>query len=222
MIAVLIPTYGRARRLARVCADVHAGTEVEHRVVFAVEPDDRASIDAASELDCTVVLNEGAANYAGAIGTAYRATDEPFVFAAADDLHFHPGWDHAALSHMDGWIKVVGTNDLLNPYVADGSHATHYLIDRTYLDDIGGCVDEGPGSFLHEGYDHQYTDTEFIGTAKARARFRPCFDSIVEHLHAWSGKGEPPDATTEKAGARVQQDSELYDSRRELWFSISR
>src|SRR5690606_14218191 len=128
-----------------------------------------------------------------------------------DDLHFHPGWDTAALAHMDGWIKVVGTNDLLNPYVRDGLHATHYLIARDYLDNIGGCVDEGPGSFLHEGYDHQYTDTEFIGTAKARARFRPCLESVVEHLHAYSGKGEAPDATTEKASARVVQDSDLYD-----------
>jgi hypothetical protein len=85
------------------------------------------------------------------------------VFAGADDLNFQPGWDTAALALMDGWVQVVGTNDLLNPYVTAGLHATHYLVDRRYLDDVGGVVDQGPGSFLFDGYDHQYTDTEFIG-----------------------------------------------------------
>jgi len=224
VIAVLIPSYGRADRLARVAENVHSATESDHELVFALEASDQASIDAATDLDCTVVVNELAPNYSGAITTAYRQTDAPFIFAGADDLDFRPGWDTAALAHMDGWVMVVGTNDLLNPYVTNGSHATHYLVDRTYLDEIGGVVDQGPGSFLFDGYSHQYTDTEFIGTAKMRARFRPCFDSIVEHLHAWSDKPgrAAPDTTTAKANAHLEADAALYDSRRDLWFSISR
>lgn len=221
MIAVLVPTFRRADRLARVVDDIHAGTESEHRVVFAVEVDDEESIAAAEGLDAALVVNERRANYAGAIGTAYRSVEADFYFAGADDLHFHPAWDTAALAHMDGWVQVVGTNDLLNPYVAAGTHATHYLVAREYLDDIGGVVDGGPGSFLFEGYDHSYTDTEFIGTAKMRAKFRPCFDSVVEHYNAWSPKGTV-DATAERTMRAIQADSELYDSRRDLWFSISR
>lgn len=223
MIAVIIPTYRRADRLARVAANIAANTAVDHRVVFAVEADDTDTIVAAENLDVDVVINDRAGNYAGAATAAYLAApDADFVFAGADDLHFHPGWDTAALAHMDGWVQVVGTNDLLNPYVRAGMHATHYLVDRRYLDDIGGVVDQGPGSFLFEGYDHQYTDTEFIGTAKARARFRPCFESVVEHLHALSGKGAAPDQTTAKAQARLAEDSALYDRRRHLWQDLSR
>jgi len=170
VIAVLIPTYGRADRLARVAANIADATETGHRVVFAVEADDTASIDVASGLDVDVVVNEGRPNYSGAITTAYRETTAEYVFAGADDLNFHPGWDTAALALMDGWVQVVGTNDLLNPYVTAGLHATHYLVDRRYLDEVGGVVDQGPGSFQFDGYDHQYTDTEFIGTAKMRDR----------------------------------------------------
>ena len=54
-----------------------------------------------------------------------------------------------------------------------------------------------------------------------RARFRPCFDSVVEHLNAWSPKGEV-DATARKTMRAIDADSELYDSRRDLWFLISR
>ena len=37
MIAVLVPTFGRADRLARVAANITENTETDHRVVFAVE-----------------------------------------------------------------------------------------------------------------------------------------------------------------------------------------
>ena len=73
------------------------------------------------------------------------------MFAGADDLNFHPGWDTAALAVMDGWVQVVGTNDLLNPYVTAGLHATHYLVDRRYLDDVGGVVDQGPARSCSTG-----------------------------------------------------------------------
>ena len=58
MIAVIIPTYGRADRLARVAANIAENTETDHRVVFAVEADDTASIDVAAGLDVDVVVNE--------------------------------------------------------------------------------------------------------------------------------------------------------------------
>lgn len=221
MIAVLIPTYGRAHRLADVAANVAENTVTPHRVVFAVEASDTASIEAAKDLDAAVVINTYAASYAGAIQTAYEQVDADFYFTGADDVIFHHGWDAAALAHMDGWVMVVGTDDLLNPFVKAGSHATHYLVDRRYLDEFGGVVDGGPGSFLCQAYHHEFTDTEFIGTAKMRARFRPCFDSVVEHLHAFAGNGVIDD-TALKTREHIEDDAATYDARRDLWFSISR
>jgi glycosyltransferase involved in cell wall biosynthesis len=222
VIAVIVPTFGRSRRLAAVAENVHEATTVPHRLVFAIEAEDRKSMRACYELDCTVVVNQRTKNYAGAINSAIQATDEPYVFCGADDLRFHPGWAEAALAHMDGWIMVVGTNDLYNKYVLAGTHATHYLVDRRYPMEIGGVVDEPPGVMLPECFDHNWTDTEAIGTAKARCRFRPCLESVVEHLHAFSGKGHGPDRTSRKAMLRVNEDEQIYLARRELWFGISR
>lgn len=228
MIGVIVPTYGRADRLEAVVANIDHATEVEHRTYVACEADDTATINEAIRLSqegrqVICVVNTRARNYAGAATAAYHASVEPFLFAGSDDLCFHPGWDHAALSVMGaaGRVEVVGTNDLLNPYVAQGFHATHYLVARTYLDRDGGVVDQGPGSFQPECYDHQFTDTEFIATAKMRARFMPCLDSIVEHMHFLAGKSEK-DATYDRAYAELDRDEQTYLDRRDLWFSISR
>ena len=221
MIEILIPTYGRADRIADISANVHAATASEHRLWFILENDDTPSWNAAAKAEGRLIPNTRSRSYAGAINTAAAVTFGEHLFSGADDLHFVPGWDTAALALFDGWTGVVGTNDLLNPYVLQGMHSTHSLVARWYLDHIGGVVDEGPGSFLHEGYGHNYTDTEFIGTAKARARFRPCLDSVVRHLHQSAGF-TPHDATHDKAEATYGADSELYDARRPLWQNLSR
>lgn len=222
-VDILIPTIGRADRLAAVAANIHDATEAEHRVVFIVEEHDGASFDAASATGDTVLTNEHARNYAGAIQTGYEHTGGRYLFCGSDDLRFHRGWDRHALATMHALphLRVVGTNDLLNPYVQAGTHATHSLTDRRYLDEVGGVIDGGPGTFLHEGYDHQFTDTEFVGTAKARAVFAPCMDSIVEHLHFLAGKS-PHDATYERAYAELTADEATYMARRELWWNVSR
>ena len=224
-IDILIPTYGRADRLASVAANIHDATEVEHRVVFIIEDGDPASFLAAEKTgDRTIVLiNESERNYAGACQTGYECTPAPYLFCGADDLRFHKGWDHAALDTMTALphLRVVGTNDLCNPYVSAGMHSTHSLVDRRYLDEIGGTVDAGPGSFLPTCFQHNYTDTEFIGTAKMRAVFAPCMDSIVEHLHHGSGKSTY-DETYAKGDSHMSDDSALYDERRDLWMNLSR
>jgi hypothetical protein len=222
MIDIIIPTYGRPHRVAEVAADIAAATTVEHRVHFVIEVDDVATHEAARALGVWPWCNEGARSYSGAINTAKRYTDGEWLFAGADDLHFHEGWDVAALqcAAENPWAHVIGTDDLLNPYVKQGVHATHYLVRRTYLDEVGGIVDEGPGSFLHEGYSHQYCDTEFIGTARARCVFRPCFESVVEHMH-WTAGKSPEDATSVKAYADLAADTARYEERRHLWWEIA-
>lgn len=220
MIDVLIPTVGRADRLAAVAANIHEATTVEHRLTFIIED---ADLDATRHLADTVIVNEHTPNYAGAIQTGYEHTDGEYLFCGSDDLRFHPGWAEAALATMTALphLRVVGTNDLINPYVCAGLHSTHSLVARRYLDEVGGVVDEGPGSFLPACYFHDFTDTEFIGTAKMRAVFAPCMESVVEHLHHGAGKSEM-DATYEKNGAHMAASSALYDSRRDLWFNLSR
>ena len=221
MIDILIPTFGRSGRIARISEQIHAATVLEHRIVWVVEWDDLAS-RLAVPADDICVINERTRNYAGAINTAFLASRADQVFLGADDVVFHPGWDLAATACLDGWFLVVGTEDLLNPHVAAGMHATHYLVDREYVSLFGsGVIDSDDPILLFEGYSHNYTDTEFIGTAKARCRFRPCLESVVEHRHLVNQKAAD-DATYAKNQARFHEDTELYDSRRRLWEQLVR
>lgn len=222
MISILVPTFGRPDRLRSVATNALDNTDTDCEVVFIVEADDDDTMVAAFALDdefpeVRCVVNDRTHNYAGACNTAYQRTTGEWLFCGADDLRFHSGWDRAALRTG---APVVGTNDLLNPYVLAGTHATHYLAARSYLDGVGGVADGGPGSFLNEAYDHNYTDTEFIDTARFRGAFKPCLESVVEHVHFAAGKATMDD-TYVRGQSLVSVDAELYRSRWHLWGGIS-
>lgn len=220
MIDIIIPTIGRADRIAPLAANITAATHSQHRIVFVTEAHDTATADAVRAVGFEPTINERSENYAGAVNTAYDHTHADWLFCGADDLVFSDGWDAECLSHDDGWFKVFGTNDLLNAHVLSGRHSTHSLVARDYLDSPGGVVDAGRNSFLPECYDHNFTDTEFIGTAKMRARFRPCLAAVVEHMHVT--KTKVFDATHERSIRKFYEDEALYTARRDLWFGISR
>lgn len=220
LITVIVPTFGRAGRMAAVAADIHDHTAAAHEVLFVTEDDDRESCAAAAGLAqagaARWVRNERSRNYAGAVNTGARHAAGDMLFTGADDLRFHPGWDMAALAVMRPPVRVAGTNDLGNPDVLAGQHATHYLIDRAYTDGPGGVADGPPGMVLFEGYDHNWTDTEFIATARHRGVFAACPEAVVEHMHPVHGKGEP-DPTYAKGSARHREDGEIFHSREHLW-----
>ena len=220
MISIIIPTYGRADRIEEVAKNVHDNTLSHHELLFVYEADDKATEAILSRIDIDgnwfTVRNHGPKNYAGAIQSGFDWSLGRYVFLGADDLRFDMGWDGPALKLMVDPIKVVGTNDLGNTEVMNGEHATHYLVDRRYISDVGGTIDGGPGSFLHPGYDHNYTDTEFIGVAKSRGVFAPCLESIVEHKHFSFGKSRQ-DSTYTKGYAKINQDAQLFAERVKLW-----
>jgi hypothetical protein len=212
-VAILIPTYHRAHKIAEVTCNALDSTD-HANVYFIVEPDDHESITAVvGTVGANLILNRRKNNYAGAINTGVIDTDEPYVFAGADDLNFHQGWFEAAVALMKKPIEVVGTNDLGNPSVMRGEHATHYLVSRNYA--TQGVADR-EGIMLHEGYDHNWCDSEFIQTAKWRGRFAPCLESKVEHLHVAWGKARM-DETYTKGFSNEGIDARLFQERSELW-----
>jgi hypothetical protein len=208
--------------MERVVRNILDNTVSEILVLLVTEDSDRASCLEATRLEelglCAWTPNERKKNYAGSVNTAYRNIPGSiqYLFLAADDLDFRSGWDVPALEKMQGDVRVVGTNDLHNPYVLQNIHATHYLIDRRYLEDPGGVPGEDPGNVLFEGYDHNYTDTEFIDAAKARGVFAPCLESVVEHLHVDWGLASW-DETYAKGHANVHGDLPIFKSREHLW-----
>lgn len=155
-------------------------------------------------------------DYARKIQLGYQVTRTPFVLLGADDLRFHPGWDTAALAVADEFdVGVVGTNDLGNQTTIAGTHSTHPLVARSYIETRGGYVG-GQGRVYFDGYDHQYVDTELCETAKARGCYAHAVASIVEHLHVYWGKAVM-DATYRKALAAGAADRALFEFRRPLW-----
>lgn len=218
-VAVLVPTI-RPDSVARVVDDLFATPDAAHvDLVFICETHDQATrlavarqmtADAAIKL----VLNEGARNYAGAINTGLKRTWHKYLFIGSDDLHFHPGWLPPLLEGAEQY-GLIGTNDGHNPDVLAGRHATHYLVTREYA--VTGCVD-APGRLLHEGYLHNYTDTEAVQTAMARGQYLHRGDSIVEHLHPNYGLADVDDAYRNSL-TTAGDDAGRYAERVHLWTS---
>lgn len=216
-LVVLVPVLGRPHRVEPLLASIAAATSVSYRVVFIASIGDQAEIAAIDRAGAPMIEMEG--NYAEKINAGIEATDEPLLFIGADDLEFHPGWFEDAETRIAAGYRVVGTQDLCNPRVIAGEHATHFLVARSYVDEYG-TIDE-PGKLLHEGYRHEYTDDELIGTAKLRGEWAFADESIVEHLHPLVGKA-PIDDLYAGISERMRRDRSLARRRRRLWEPASR
>jgi hypothetical protein len=214
-LVVIVPMLGRAHRVAPLLASIHATCKAH--VLFAVTPGDVEvidAIDAAGEERITVE-RKPRGDFQRKINTGIAVTSEPYIFTGADDLLFHPGWYDAAVARITSRIGVVGTNDLCNPRVMRGDHATHMLVSRDYVERYG-TIDE-PGKFFHEGYPHEMCDDEAVNTAKRRRAWAFAGDSYVEHLHPMAGKGVPMDSLYAGQKRRMEDGRLLYRRRSQLW-----
>lgn len=217
MIDLLIPVLGRPERAGPLVTSIQGATEHAHRIVFLCSPNDRAQIEATMATTAETIIvpwKPGPGDYARKINHGIAYTQGEWIFQGADDLRFHPGWDDAALAVG---YPVTGTNDLGNPLVIRGGHATHSLVHRQYVEEQG-TVDE-PGKLLHEGYDHCWVDNELIETARSRGAFRAARRSHVEHLHHIWRKGQD-DATYRRGQEGYQRDHALFLTRRALWRNV--
>ncbi len=206
MIDILIPVLGRPRNAAAVAESAQVTTQ-PYRLIFICSQRDDEQIDACYRVAETFIHPEpaGAGNYAKKINWASRLTRGEWIFTGADDIRFHEGWDTAAI---ENGARVVGTNDLHNPTVRAGRHATHFLIARSYIQE--------QGEVFCEAYDHWYVDNELVAKARSQDEWGFCKASIVEHLHPHWGLA-PEDETYRKGTLRVRQDAALFRQRRVLW-----
>jgi hypothetical protein len=219
VIDILVPVLGRPQNAQPLVDSIREATEVEHFITFLCSEGDVEEIDAVHETGCLFLLSADG-RYAPKINLGVRSTDGEYVLLGADDLRFHPGWDVAAIGRYEETGKpVIGTNDLGNATVMAGRHATHSLVHRSYV--ARGTIDD-PTCLLHEGYQHNWVDTEFIATAMKRDAFTFCRDSRVEHMHHfWRDEDGKPkgedDAIYEKGRQTYAVDRRLYLKRRRFW-----
>jgi len=189
------------------------------RVVFVCDPEDGREQKAirSALVDDTygplrVDLLEHDGGYAGKINAAVRATEEPLVLLAADDLEFHEGWFESAVDHLGNGVEVIGINDLIDrPHRP--THATHFLMTRRYA--TQACIDGSPGP-LFAGYMAWHCDDELIGTATSRGVYAYAMDVVIEHLHHVNGKAGD-DETYQLGRFHAKDDRRTFRGRKQLW-----
>jgi hypothetical protein len=224
-VVILVPILNRPHLIGPLMGNVKATTPEGVQLVFLPDDDDGESLEELARVHGSHVASP-MRGWAGKLnGEVTGKTPEgltwwpgiDYVFCCADDVLFHPGWLDEVMSVMVTYpnTRVVGTLDLLTSNVMAGEHATHFMVDRRYIDEVGGVVDEGPGSFLCEKYRHNYVDTEFIGTARARGVFQPS-RAVVEHLHHLTEKAMYDDVYR-IGDASMQADARIFEKRRHLW-----
>lgn len=221
-VDIIVPVLGRPHRVEPLLASIREGTPSPFSVTFMVSPGDRVMRDKVKDVDAEFyVMSQDNAygDYAMKVNDGIALTkvsyNHEWIFTAADDLFFHPGWFEEATKVATPEIGVVGTNDLGNERVMRGEHATHFLARRDYIEERG-LIDGEPGKFMFEGYWHEYVDDEVVGTAKARGAWAFAFESHVEHLHPDYGKANG-DRMYRMQGRRMMYGRRIYKRREPLW-----
>ena len=185
-VAVVIPVMQRPHRVPGIVESFKRANDGTATLYFVCDPDDDAEIKAIRGFGLEPLISHRGGTFAQKANTAYAETTESFIFVCGDDVEFTPGWLEAARELSDRY-DVIGTNDsyegeVRNPDVAARRHADHWFTRRTYIDEVGACL-EGPGEFCPEAYYHWWVDREVIGLARARGVFSACLDSRVIHHH---------------------------------------
>lgn len=217
-VAILIPVLRRPQNIKPLAESVETNTS-DYELFFIASPGDEKEIE---ELDrqnqyfgIMKDSYENNGDYARKINAGFGEIKAEWYFLGADDIRFHTNWfESAMVTYEKTQACVIGTNDLGSPVVINGSHSTHSLVLGEYVTECG-TIDE-PGKILHEGYPHEYVDTEFVETAKCRLAWAFSKNSVVEHLHPNWGKGTT-DSLYAAQPKRMQKGKLLYERRKKLW-----
>lgn len=221
-ITVQIPVLGRPHNAAPLIERLMSVSECKVVPIFICSRGDTEQIEACNATEAEVLIvswEPGPGDFARKHNMCFGAFDyAPYVFLGADDLEFTRGWDlHVLAVARKSGAGVIGTQDDANPLVKRGKHSTHSLVSRSYIEQVGGTWHDGPGSVYHEGYDHQYVDTELCMAAMEREEWAFARRSLVRHHHPLYRSIErgktPMDATYEKAMRGGKEDGVLFRER---------
>lgn len=212
MIDVLVPVLGRPQNVAPLVESFLA-TAPEDQLHFICTPGDNAQIEACLHSGMHVLVTSWPAakgDYGRKMNYGFQETERDFCLLAADDVTFMPGWRDAAMECAQDF-GVVGTNDKASAHVMSGRSSTHPLVRRSYIEVYGGSYD-GPGTLIHEGYDHNFSERELIHIAQKRGEWVFCPGAVIRHRHPlW--KTTEWDDTYRKAMRNFQKDHRLFRQR---------
>lgn len=223
VVAVIVPVLGRPAAAVPLAESLRASQDgLVLDLWFVCSPDDLEQRDACADaVGYTRILDAPwpigtRGDYARKINLGLWSTDADWLFCGADDLTFRKGWAEAAVDELEATqTGFCGTNDLANPRVMAGVHATHPLVRRSYAVECGTI--DTPGLIYHEGYWHQYVDNEATATAMHRNCWSFAADAVVEHHHPIFDRAVERDATYELGDLHRAEDQRLNRERARLW-----
>lgn len=215
VIDIIVPTLGRPHRIGPLARNVAEVTEGRFTLTFVLDWDDADSLDAWRDVAGLAYYEQCDGTYPRKINHGVAHTSGWAVCLSGDDAVWHRGWDTAAVDAFERGVQVVGTRDL-TPASENGDHSTQPIARRRYIDEHGGAWRE-PGRALHEGYHHNFCETELCQLAMHRGVWVFAPDSVIEHRHPDWGTNEM-DATYKKgAKQHWDRDAALFEQRRQQW-----
>ncbi len=208
-IAVIVPVLARPHRVRLLVESfVSTTSESDAKLYFVAQSSDHAEVAAIRKVGLEPILvGDIDRSWAKKINRGYEHTSEPWLLLGADDLKFHEGWVDRVRGLLETHAGVIGTNDLGNRMTMQGTHSTHPLVRRLYAR-ICGTADERH-KVVHEGYDHNFPDTELGATARARGLYVHRIDCVIEHMHPAWGKGTN-DFVYRMGQSKIKLDNGLY------------
>lgn len=218
-VAIIVPVLRRPHRPALVAEDLFLSMrKLDYELLFVASPGDKEEIEALEKAGLKYVVTERAlkrGDYPAKINLGYRSTTAEWIFTGADDLHFHPGWFEEAMKFDRPGIDVIGTNDLGNVRVMNGSHSTHSLFRRPYARERGTVTEVN--CIYHWAYWHEGCDDEAVQTAMYRGVYAFAEKSHVEHMHPNWGKAPTDELYESHKSSRLHAGRALYTRRKHLW-----
>jgi hypothetical protein len=215
-IAVLVPVLGRPHRVGELLGSFRSATSpADARLYFIAQVSDVEEVAAIRAHGFNPILvGDEDRSWGRKINRGFERTGESWLLLGADDLRFHAGWVERVRHLLKAHMGVIGTNDLGNPSTMTGTSSTHSLVRRSYAR-ICGTADER-NKVLHEGYDHNFPDSELVVTARRRGMYVHCVRCVVEHMHPAWGKGHM-DTVYARGQQTYHQDSALFAHRRRVF-----
>lgn len=214
-LSVIVPVMRRPQNAPLFMRSLRR-TDAAPRTVYAVcDEEDEPTIQAWAQEGAVIVVSRYGASFPCKAQYAYEEmVPTEWVFLCGDDVSFKDGWWAEAMrvAQMEPTACLIATNDLHNPFVTAGTHATHPIIKTSYIDTSGASWD-GPGTIAHMGYHHAYCDNEWTEKARLEGVFAPALASIVEHRHPTWGTA-PWDDTYARGIDQYGEDGLLYEERR--------
>jgi glycosyltransferase involved in cell wall biosynthesis len=215
IVSILIPTLGRPESLPPLIRSVRDTTPRDcYEIIFVVDHGDVPTYQVLRPYDVRVVVADG--TYPQKINMGFDESVGDLILPTADDVRFHDDWYDEALALLSRRVMVVGTNDL-SPAAEEGTtNVTMPIIRRSYVEGQG-CVLNEPGVIFHEGYHHNFVETEIWKLARCRGVAKFAKRSIIEHLHPDWGKRDE-DSTDERGHrANWDEDLDLFRERMAPW-----